>query len=160
MTFDNGKTIIKLRLRLFIATIIMLIYVFLVYFGKHLKFPIIGISETTATLTLVAIYLVLALSPLLLKYKYIYFSDDGRNIIFRYYSVGLYSGKKNSVEIPKDEFTGYKINRQLAGLIKSIRLYRLVKNRKASYMPVYLSSLKKPEVNRISNALNKYIKQE
>ncbi len=159
MTFDNSKTIIKLRLRLFIATIIMIAYIFVVYFGKQLSFPIFGIQEYHATLVLVAAYLILTFLPVILKYKYIYFSDDGKSIIFRYYSVGFLSGKKNSVEIPKEEFIGYKVIREFAGLLSSVQLFRLMGNKKASYPPVYISSLKKSELNKIRAALDKYVQQ-
>ncbi len=156
MTFDNGKTIIRLRLRLFIATLLMLVYVYVVYYGKQLRFPVFGIEESLATLVLTAAYLLLAFLPLLLKYKYIYFSDDGNSIIFRYYSVGLFSGSKNSVEIPKEEFIAYKIKKILPGLVSSILLYRRMKNTVASYSPIYISSLSKKEIKKIQTALNKY----
>lgn len=156
MTFDNGRTIIRLRLRLFIVTLLMLVYVYVVYYGKQLRFPLFGIEESMATLVLTAAYLLLAFLPLLLKYKYIYFSDDGTSIIFRYYSVGLFSGNKNSVEIPKDEFIDYKIRKPFPGLVSSILLYRRIRNSVASYSPVYISSLSKSEINKIKTALNKY----
>jgi len=160
MTFDNSKTIIKLRLRLFIATICMLVYIYFVYYGKQLRFPVLGITEFYATLLLTAIYLLLAFLPLVLKYRYIYFSDDGKQIIFRYYSVGFLSGKKSSVEIPKNEFAGYSINKRFTGLIRSIILYRLMRNKKASYPPVYISSLTRSELNKITEALDRYNKKE
>ncbi|MBN1388284.1 MAG: hypothetical protein JW965_07550 [Bacteroidales bacterium] len=159
MTFDNGRTIIKLRIRLFIATVIMTAYIFVVYFGKLLRFPIFGIQEYHATLVLVGAYIILTFLPVILKYKYIYFSDDGQKIIFRYYSAGFLSGQKNSVEIPKSEFLGYKLLKKFPGLIKSIQLYRLMGNKKASYPPVYISSLTKSEINKIRAALDKYVKQ-
>ncbi len=156
MTFDNSKTIIRLRLRLFIATLVMLVYVFVVYYGKQLRFPVFGIEESLATFVLTTAYLLLAFLPLLLKYKYIYFSDDGTSIIFRYYSVGLFSGNKNSVEIPKEEFAGYRIKKPFPGLVISIILYRRMRNKVASYSPVYISSLSKSEINKIKKTLNKY----
>lgn len=158
MTFDNGRTIIKLRLRLFIATLIMIAYIFVVYFGKQLRFPVFGIQEYHATLFLVAAYIILTFLPVILKYKYIYFSDDGRSIIFRYYSAGFLSGGKNSVEIPKNEFLNYKIIKESLGLIKSIQLYRMMGNKKASYPPIYISSLTKSELNKIRLALDKYVR--
>ncbi|HCC69661.1 MAG TPA: hypothetical protein DEQ09_00695 [Bacteroidales bacterium] len=158
MTIDNSKTIIRLRIRLFIATVIMLMYVFLVYFGKQLKFPIWGIEEFYATITLITLYLLLTFLPLLSRYKYIYFSDDGQDIIFRYYSVGFLRRKKSSIEIPKKEFLGYKMKKHFPGMVKSIQLYRLMGNKKASYTPVYLTALTKSERNKIVVALNKYVK--
>ncbi|MBS0010909.1 MAG: hypothetical protein KFF49_05845 [Bacteroidales bacterium] len=157
MTFDNGRTIVWLRLRLFIATLIMLVYVYVVYFGKYLRFPVLGIEEVHATLTLTAAYLILAFLPLMLRYQYIYFSDDGRHIIFRYYSVGLFSGKKRALEIPKSEFMGYRLKKYFPGLVKSIQLYRVMGNKKASYTPVYVSSLSNSELRKITVALDRYV---
>mgnify|MGYP006283510387 CR=1 FL=1 len=160
MTFDNGKTIIRLRLRLFVASVLLLVYIYLVYYGKQLRFPILGIQEIHATLVLITLYLLFAFLPLILRYRYIYFSDDGRHIIFRYYAVGFLSGKKSSVEIPKNEFVGYDIKKSFAGLIKAIYLYRIMGNKKASYSPVYISSLSGKEIEKIKRALNTYLKKE
>lgn len=156
MTFDNGKTIIWLRLRVFIATIIMLIYLYLVYFGKHLNFPLFGIEEIALTMLVTAIYFLIAFLPMMLKYKYIYFSDDGDKIIFRYYSVGLIRGKMSSLEIPKNIFQGYDIKQPFPGLIIKIYLYQLMGKKKAAYPPVYIGSLSKKELNKIITSLNKY----
>jgi len=158
MTFDNSKKIIGIRIRLFIATIIMIVYIFLVYFGKQLKFPILGIEEITATLTLTAIYLLLAFMPLIFNYKYIYFSDDGTDLIFRFYSAGFFRREKHSIEIPKKEFSGYSIKKHFPGFVKSILLYRLMGNKKASYPPVYVTALSDKELSRITEALDKYSK--
>ena len=159
MTFDNGRTIIRLRLRLFVVSLLMIVYVYLVYFGKQLRFPLFGIQEIHATLSLTLLYLLLAFLPLILRYRYIYFSDDGRHIIFRYYAVGFMSGKKSSIEIPKNEFAGYDISKSFAGLIKALYLYRLMGNKKARYSPVYISSLSKKELEKIRKALNTYAKK-
>lgn len=158
MTFDNSKTIINLRLRLFIATLLMLVYVYVVYYGKQLRFPVLGIEESSATLLLVVAYLLLAFLPLMLKYKYLYFSDDGASIILRYYSVGIFSGSKNSVEIPKAEFKTYKIREHYGGLVRSLLLYRMMGNKTAGYPPVYISSLSKSELGKLRKALDKYVK--
>ncbi|MEZ5001198.1 MAG: hypothetical protein R2744_10230 [Bacteroidales bacterium] len=77
MTIDNGKTIIRLRLNLFIATVLFIVYLFFAYFGKSLKFPVFGLTDTELSLILVFIYLFIAFYPMLLGYNYIYFSDDG-----------------------------------------------------------------------------------
>jgi len=160
MTFDNGKTIIRLRLRMFVASVLMIVYIYFVYYGKQLRFPILGIKEIHATLFLIFVYLLLAFLPLILRYRYIYFSDDGTHIIFRYYAVGFISGKKSSVEIPKNQFAGYEIRKSFAGLVKAIYLYRLMGNKKASYSPIYISSLSGKELEKINRALNTYIKKE
>ena len=55
MTFDNSKTIISLRIKLFGATVLLLAFIVLTYIAKMIKFPLLGMSDTTWTLILVGI---------------------------------------------------------------------------------------------------------
>lgn len=156
MTFDNGKTIISLRLRVFIATVLFVVYLFFSYFEKIIKFPIAGYSFTAWTLLLTGIYLTIAFYPLLFNYKYIYFSDDGPSIIFRFYSVGIIQGKKNLIEIPKRDFEGYMFNRILGGIFTSITLKQRIDLKTSKYPPIHLSSLTRSELKKLKSALEKY----
>jgi len=154
MTFDNSKTIIGFRLKLFIATIILLAYFLLVYVAKLIKFPLLGMGDNFWTILLVACYLALLFLPMILNYQYIYFSDDGDKIIFRYFTSGIISGSKNSVEIDKKTFTYYKVEKRLLGLVQSIILFQRLKEGVAKYPPIYISSLKREERNKIYRSLN------
>ena len=97
MTFDNSKTIISIRIKLFGATVIILAFIVLTYIAKMIKYPLLGMSDTTWTLILVVLYLAYAFMPMYLNYQYIYFSDEGESIILRYFSAGIVGGKKNSI---------------------------------------------------------------
>ncbi|MGI6338045.1 MAG: hypothetical protein ACOXZV_01535 [Bacteroidales bacterium] len=154
MTFNNSKTIIGFRLKLFIATIILIAYFLLAYVAKLIKFPLLGMGDNFWTILLVACYVVLLFLPMILNYQYIYFSDDGDKIIFRYYTSGIISGSKNSVEIDKKTFTYYKVEKRLLGLVQSIILFQRLEEGVAKYPPIYISSLKKEERNKIYRSLN------
>lgn len=154
MTIDNGKTIIRLRLNLFIATVLFIAYLFFAYFDKSLRFPLWGLNDTQFTLILVGIYLLLAFYPMILGYNFIYFSDDGPSILFRYYSVGLIKGKKRSIEIDKGRFTGYHISGFF--LNRKIALSQRLDRRDATYPPVNITSLSKTERSRLCTMLDNY----
>lgn len=154
MTIDNGKTIIRLRLNVFIATVLFIIYLFFAYFGKSIRFPLFGFTDTQITLALVAIYLFVAFYPMIFRFNYIYFSDDGPAIILRYYSVGLVKGKKRSIEIEKSRFTGFKKSGSL--FLSKIELIQKLDKRDAVYPPVYLTSLKKSEKKSLYEMLSRY----
>ena len=156
MTFDNSRTIISLRIKLFGATVIFLAYVILTYVAKIIDYPLLGMSDTAWTLILVAIYLVIAFFPMFLSYQYIYFSDDEEKIVFRYFTAGIVGGRKNSVEIDKSTFSGYKIESEYFGLIKSIILYQKVQEGVAKYPPVYISALSKEEIAKLVRSLKTY----
>ncbi|MBK7131449.1 MAG: hypothetical protein IPH69_01085 [Bacteroidales bacterium] len=156
MTFDNSKTIISLRIKLFAATVVFLAYIVLTYIAKIIKFPMLGMSDTTWTLILVAIYLIIAFLPMILNYQYVYYSDDTEKIIFRYFTAGIVGGRKNTVEIDKRTLSGYEIVPELFGLRQKITLYQRFNEGVAKYPPFYISALSKEERAKMVKSLNLY----
>ncbi|MCX6301512.1 MAG: hypothetical protein NTW82_04965 [Bacteroidia bacterium] len=156
MTFDNSKTIINVRIKLFITTVILLAYVALTYVAKLIKFPVLGISDTACTVVLVAIWLIIAFFPLILNYQFVFFSDEGEKLVFRYFISGIVSGKKNSVEINKRTFAGYKTESRFFGLVKSIILFQQMGQGVAKYPPVYISALTKEQKSKLFFSLNTF----
>lgn len=153
MTFNNSRAIISLRIRLFTATVLMLLYIVLTYIADVLRFPLLGMSESTWTVILVCIYFLYAFYPMILNYQYISYSDDGDKIIFRYFTAGIVGGKKNSVEIDKTRYAGYRREKKLFGLIQSVILFQQFKEGVAQYPPIYISILSKKERARLLNSL-------
>jgi len=159
MTIDNTKTVYGIRINLFIATVLLLAYVALVYAAELIKFPLLGIGETTATLILVAIYLFIAFLPMALNYQYVFFSDEGESLVFRYFSAGIVGGRKNSVDIRKSTFAGYQIEKKFFGLSSSLILFQNVGNKKAKYPPIHISALPSDLRGKLLNALNQHSSQ-
>ncbi len=153
MTFDNSKTIIRGRIRLFTATVILLGYMVLAYVAGIIRFPFMGLSDTLLTMILVGIYLFIVIYPMVLNYQYISFSDDEDKIVFRYFFSGIIGGKKNSVEIKKSDFAGYRRDKKLFGLIQSVTLFHQLPQGVAKYPPVYISNLSARERGRLLNSL-------
>jgi nitrogen fixation/metabolism regulation signal transduction histidine kinase len=160
MTFDNSKTIINLRIKLFGATVIILAFIVLTYIAKMIKYPLLGMSETAWTLILVGLYILYAMLPLIMNYQYIYFSDDGENIIFRYFTAGIVGGRKNSIEIDKRAFSGFKSETKFFGMIMSITLFQRFQEGVAKYPSVYISALSRDERSRLLKSLSRHTVKE
>lgn len=156
MTFDNSKTIISLRIKLFGATVVILAFIVLTYIAKMIKYPMFGMSDTTWTLILVGLYLAYAFMPMFLNYQYIYFSDEGETIIIRYFTAGIVGGKKNSIELSKRSFSGFRSESRFFGLIQKLTLYQKLPEGIARYQPVYISALSRDERTKIIRLLNQY----
>jgi hypothetical protein len=156
MTFDNSKSIIGFRIKLFVATVIFLAYLLLTYAARIIKFPLLGMEETVWTVIIAAVYLVIVFIPMILNYQYVYYSDDGNNIVFRYFLSGIFGGKKNSVEINKVTFSGFTIEKRFFGLIQSITLFQNLKEGKAKYPPIYISALTREEKAKVIRSLNSF----
>ena len=156
MTFDNSKTIISFRIKFFVATVSLLAFIILTYAAKIFKFPFLGLSDYVWTIILVGLWLFIALIPMILNYQFIYFSDEGENIIFRYFYAGIVGGKKNSVEINKRTFSGYKTETNLFGLNVSLILFQKINNGTAKYPPIFISALSREQRSKVYKSLNQY----
>ncbi|HOB83622.1 MAG TPA: hypothetical protein PKX27_02825 [Bacteroidales bacterium] len=157
MTFDNTKQIISIRIRLFIATVLILAYLAVTYLIGRIKFPVLGLSETAWTIILIAIYLIIFFIPIMLNHQFISYSDDDENIVIKYFNAGIGGGKKNSIKIYKTAFAGYKTESRLFGLDKSLILYQKVGQNVAKYPPVHISALSKEQRNKLIKSLNDHI---
>ena len=154
MTFDNSKTIIGQRIKLFAVTIVLLAYLAMAYVIRMIKFPLLGLSDTVWTVILIAVWVIMAFLPMILNYQYINYSDEGEFIIIRYFTSGMISGKKNSIEINKVTFAGYKVESHFFGLIKSMIIYQKVQQGVAKYPPVYISALTSSERDKLIRSLD------
>jgi hypothetical protein len=154
MILNNSKFVINLKITRRTAIIIFLAYLVLVYAAGIIRFPVLGVDKTALTILLSAIFLMIIIIPQMLNYQYIYFSDEGDSIIFRYYSAGIITGNKNSVEINKRSFSGFRIDKKFFGLVESITLYQNLKEGIAKYPPIYLNALKRADKARIIKSLN------
>jgi hypothetical protein len=156
MTLDNSKTIVGIRIKLFGATIVFLAYIILAFAANIIKFPLLGMSDTLWTVILTIIYVFIAILPMILNYQFVFYSDDTDKIVFRYFTSGIVGGKKNSVEIDKRSFGGYKTEKRMFGLVQSIVLFQNFREGVAKYPPVYISAMTKEEKAKVFKSLNSY----
>lgn len=156
MTLDNGKKIVVLRLIGFISTLVYVLYIFLAYFEKIFRHSMSETSVNILTASVTVVYMVALFWPALMRYRYIYFSSDERNITLRWYKTGLMPGESNSIEIPAAKFAGYDITVKAMGLHHYLTLYQQIQGKKAAYSPVSITALSKKQRGMITEALNIY----
>ncbi len=94
MTINNSKSVINLKIVRRTSIIIYLMFLVFTFAAMLIKFPLLGMSKTVWTILVTTCFLIIVFVPLLLNYQYIYFSDEGDMIIFRYYSAGFIEGKR------------------------------------------------------------------
>ena len=155
MTFDNRETIIGVRIKLFAATVLMIAYLVMVYLAEIIDFPILNLEEEFWTFILALIYILFISYPSFAVYQFFYFSDEGEILVFRYFTAGIIGGRKNSAVIPKNSFEGYKIETEYMGLRRYLVLYQKVGVDVAQYPNIYISALKKKELDKIVAILDK-----
>lgn len=156
MTLDNGRTIINLRIKLFFATILLIAWLIVVYAAELINFPLLGFSDTIWTVAFVAVYIIIALMPMVRNVQYVSFSDEEDHLVFRYFFAGIVGGKKNSISISKKSFSGYKYEKKFFGLKRSLILFQKIGQGVAKYPPIYITALNKDQRTRLFNTLNQH----
>lgn len=156
MTIDNGKKIVLLRLIGFITTLVYVLYVFLAYFPRIFRHAMSETSVNIMTAVVTAAFLVLLLWPVIMKYRYIWFSADERSITLRWYKTGVVPGESKSIEIPAARFAGFEITKKALGLHHYLTLFQQVQGRRAAYSPVSITALSAKQRKEIADTLNNY----
>lgn len=156
MTLNNSKSIVNLKIRARVAIVLFTAYLILAYAASVIKFPLLGLSSAVWTIFFSAVFLFIIFFPVVLQYQYVFFSDEGNDIIFRYFSTGIFESKKNSVEISKRTFSGFTIEKKFFGLIQSVILFQRLKEGVAKYPPISMSALNRKDREKIVSSLNSY----
>lgn len=155
MIIDLKRTVIKVQLRRFITLIVFVIFILIVMLTLDLKQSYFGLSKYQWSIVIAAIYVVSVIYQALLELNYIYFNDQGDRIILRYFSMSFYNNKKQTIEIPRESFSGYEIKTSLAGLKQKLILYQRFKNKNAKYPAVSISALNKIQKKNLFAALER-----
>jgi hypothetical protein len=156
MVIDIQRTVIKTQLRRFLTLIILAVFIIVVLLTGDRSKVILGMNKYSWALIIGLIYVVILVAESYLELNYVYFSDEGSNLILRYFSMSVMNRKKNSIEIPKDAFAGYEYQRSLWGFKKNIRLFQRFKRENARYPSVSLSGMSDKEVKLLLKTLDKY----
>lgn len=147
------------RFRTFILTIIFACLVIVIYTTSLLDNTLFGLTKNHVTAILLGIFVLILLFQYFLNLSFIYYSDEGANLIFRFYSLRILSNKKNSIEIPKNSFVRFEMKKNSLGLKRNLYLFQQIRSGIAKYPPIPITSLTKEEREAIHDSLSRYVKK-
>jgi hypothetical protein len=156
MIINNKKSTLNIWLQKLVATVLFTPLLLFILFSRQFKEPVLGIDREIWLVVSVGLYMGFIGWHHLLRPNYIYFSDNGKKILFRYYKVRALSGKKHAIEIPKEQFEKYEVKKYFPG-IEKLFLYQRTSRGVARYPGVSLSLLKKSDREKMKRALNQYV---
>ena len=88
-----------------------------------------------------------------MHYTYFYFSDNSKNLVFRFYSLRFFSGKPRTIEISKTSFVKYDIVTSFFNKKDSLVLFQKTDRGIAKYPPISLTLLSKKQKTELKRAL-------
>ncbi|UCH14173.1 MAG: hypothetical protein JSV22_13855 [Bacteroidales bacterium] len=156
MIIDIRRTVIKKKLRSFFTTIAVILIIVLLLFTNVYKEEMLNVNKTLLTVIIAGLYILTIIFNVIRDFNYIYYNDDSEKIVFRYFSLSIFTQKKSSIEIPKSSFAGYKIEKSLIGLIEKIVLLQQLERKIARYPAVSITALNSQQKKNLIDSLNKY----
>jgi len=156
MIIENSKTAIRIRLRTFFATVIVVALIAIIYTTRILINPIWGLNKSHWSFIIIGVFVLILILHNFRDFHYIYFSDNGNNIVFRYYSMQIFSGKKNTLEINKKDFVKFQTNSSLFKMKDYLIIYQKLRKGIAKYPPISITGLSKKDKTNLKNQLSLY----
>jgi hypothetical protein len=158
MQIDNQKTTIRIYLWKMFLTIffagLVILFLTTTWFNK----PFLGLERKELILITAGLYLLIIIILYLLDLNYVYFNDDGDQIVMRYYPMRPFARKKRAVQIPKISLAGFDIKKSFFGLRKSLVLQQKTKKGTATYPAIGITALNSKEIETIVAELKRFVR--
>jgi len=157
MKFDNERTVEKLQAlkKLYAIVVLAIIGLFYTTSLDIYTYKYLGLTKQTIAIVLVIAYLLYYLYHLSAKTSFISYTDDGYKIVVRFYAIKPINPKKNSIEIPKNQFYKYTIERTL--ITEEVTLYQKNGKQISKYPPFSIKGLNKEEKTKLFDSLDLYV---
>jgi hypothetical protein len=156
MKIDNQRNIYRIWLRKMVFTIVFTASIVAVMFLNIFDQPESPITKYHLVIAIAVIFIVISVIGVLKTPYYFFFHDSGEMLIFRYYPVGIFNSKKNSVQIPKKQFVKFETTKFFFGMEEKLVLYQHYRNKVAKYPPISLSAVNKADREKLKNTLQRY----
>ena len=156
MVIDIQKKVIQLRLQKLVITILLVLSI--IFFGLTgvVKNTFLGLDKYAYLVIFAAVYILYIVYQMMAELNYIYFNDSGNKIIIRYFSTSILNTRKHSIEIPKEMFYGFKIEKKLLGVKQILTLFQKNGKNIAQYPPISISLLNKYQRGDMNKTLLNY----
>ena len=159
MKIDNQKNTYRIWIRRLTMTIGFTLAIIILIFIPWFDQPDLRLSEFHAMIFLAAVYVVISIFNTMKVPYFVSYNDHGDVIVMRYYPLSLFNSKKNSIEIPKQQFVKYELKPFFFGRYQKIILFQHFRNKVVGYPPISLSALDEEDKSRILASLQKYMRK-
>lgn len=155
MTIENSDAVVRIQMQkrifaMLTATPIALFYA--TNLGDYL-YELTGIPRQILSFSLLGFYLLFYIYHIVVKSSYLYFSDEDSRLVIRFYLLNPFNTKKNSYEIPKNQFAKFHLKRSLYNLREEIFVYQKMGETVAQYPPFSIKSLTDSQKQKLLKSL-------
>ena len=140
MKIDNQRNTYRIWLSRLIMTTIFALIIVVLLFVPWFDNPDSGFTKYHIIIIVCGIYLIINVINYLKRPYFVSFSDQGDMLVIRYYPVSMFTSRKNSIEIPKQQFLKYELKPFLLGTQHYLILHQKFRGKEAKYPLISLSN--------------------
>lgn len=153
MQLNNRTFIVRQNIIQFITLLIYATIIIVLVFTDTFEVLFDSINELTLAVVFSLVYLAFLMYNYLMDYNYLSFSDDGNKFIFHYISSKPLNKKPKAIEVVKNKFEGFKIEKTLFGRKTEIIISVKTQHGVAKYPPINISGLSKTQIVLLTKSL-------
>lgn len=133
MKIDNQRNTYRIWLSRLIMTTLFALIIVVLLFVPWFDNPDSGFTKYHIMIIVCGMYLIINLINYLKRPYFVSFSDQGEMLVIRYYPVSMFTSRKNSIEIPKQQFLKYELKPFLLGTQHYLILHQKFRGKEARY---------------------------
>ena len=156
MKIDNKKNTYRVWVSRLVMTVVFALLIVLLIFVPWFENPDFPISKYHIIIVISGVYLLINWINYMKRPYFVSYNDQGEKIVVRYYPVSMFTSRKNSIEIPKQQFVKYEIKSFFFGTQHYLILVQNFRGKEAKYPKISLSALDKEDREKMLASLNKY----
>ena len=157
MKIDNQRNTYLIWLSRLVMTIVFALVILLLVFVSWFDNLDSRITKYHVVILISVIYVAINWVNYLKRPYFVSYNDQGEMIVVRYYPVSMFTSRKHSIEIPKQQFVKYELKPFLFGSQHYLILHQNFRGKVANYPRISLSAMDKEEREKMFQSLNKYV---
>jgi hypothetical protein len=156
MKIDNKRNTYRIWISRLVMTVVFALLIVSLIFVPWFENPDAPISKYHIIIIISGIYLLINWINFMKRPYFVSFSDHGEKIVVRYYPVSMFTSRKNSIEIPKQQFVKFELQPFFLKTQHYLILVQNFRGKEAKYPKISLSALEKEDREKMLESLSKY----
>jgi len=156
VNIDNQRNTYRIWLSRLVMTIVFAMLILVLVFVSWFDTLESGISKYHLMILISAVYLAINWFNYMKRPYFVSYSDQGDMLVVRYYPVSMFTSRKNSIEIPKQQFVKYELRPFFCKSQHYLILHQKFRGKVAAYPRISLSAMDKTDRDKMLKSLGSH----
>ena len=159
MKIDNQRNTYRVWLSRLVMSMVFALIILAIVFLPWFDETEFWLTKYHVAIFISAIYILVNWVNYMKRPYYVSFNDQGEMLVVRYYPISMFTSRKHSIEIPKQQFVKYELKPFFLKTQHYLILHQNFREKVVPYPKISLSAMEKVDREKMLKSLDKYIAQ-